>query len=122
MNLQQIFDKTTNHLFNQGAQSLLEDGYTCAYRGKDGAMCAVGCLINDDAYSSHLEGLAVDGASTVKKALRDSGIEFDKDGEVIRLLTRLQNIHDTTEESDWAVSFSALANELGLKFDMRGIR
>jgi hypothetical protein len=122
MNLQQIFDKTANHLLKQGTQSVLEDDDTCAYRGQDGLMCAVGCLISDDAYNWYLEGTSVDDCKKVQKALRNSGIKFDADGQVMRLLTLLQNIHDTKEERDWAASLSALANELGLKFNMRGIR
>lgn len=122
MNLQQIFDKTASHLLKQGTQSVLEDSDTCAYRGQDGLMCAVGCLINEDAYNWSLEGTAIDDSPNVQRALRHSGIEFDTDGQVMLLLTRLQAIHDTKEESDWAASLGELANELGLKFDMRGIR
>mgnify|MGYP000040963208 CR=1 FL=1 len=122
MNLQQIFDKTASHLLKQGIQSTFEDTDRCAYRGQDGSMCAVGCLINDDAYNWYLEGTSVDDCKKVQKALRNSGIEFDTDGQVMRLLIMLQGIHDTKEESDWAASLRALANELGLKFDMRGIR
>ena len=122
MNLQQIFDKTASHLLKQGIQSTLEDDDTCAYRGQDGSMCAVGCLINDDAYNWYLEGTSVDDCKKVQKALRNSGIEFDADGQVMRLLTRLQTIHDTKEEGDWAASLGVLANELGLKFNKRGIR
>lgn len=33
---------------------------TCSYRGVCGRKCAVGLLIPDDRYSSHLEGLAAD--------------------------------------------------------------
>ena len=122
MNLQQIFDKTASHLLKQGVQSVLADVVnTCAYRGQGGSMCAVGCLINNDSYRRNLEGKPVT-CKKVQKALRNSGIEFDADGQVMRLLTMLQTMHDTKEESDWAASLSALANELGLKFDMRGIR
>ena len=120
MNLQQIFDKTANHLLKQGVQSVLEDNDTCAYRGQDGAMCAVGCLINDDAYSWKLEGTGILEGTRVQTALRNSGIEFDTDGQVMRLLAMLQGIHDTKEESGWASSLGELADELGLKFNMRG--
>ena len=122
MNLQQLFDKTASHLLKQGTQSVLEDSDTCAYRGQDGLMCAVGCLINEDAYNWSLEGTAIDDSPNVQRALRHSGIEFDTDGQVMLLLTRLQTIHDTKEESDWASLIGALAIELGLKFDMRSIR
>lgn len=121
MKLQQIIDKSGNYLLKQGTQSVLEDGYTCAYRGQDGLMCAVGCLINEDAYNWSLEGTSILELS-VQRALRHSGIEFDTDGQVMLLLTRLQDIHDTKEESDWAYLLGELADELGLKFNMRGIR
>ena len=120
MNLQQIFDKTASHLLKQGIQSTLDDDDTCAYRGHDGSMCAVGCLINNDAYSWNLEGKSVDDCKRVQTALRNSGIEFDADGQVMRLLTMLQTIHDTKEEGDWASSLGELADGLGLKFNMRG--
>ena len=120
MKLQQIFDKTASHLLKQGTQAVLEDSDTCAYRGQDGLMCAVGCLINEDAYNWCLEGTSIDDSPSVQRALRHSGIEFDTDGQVMLLLTRLQDIHDTKEESDWASSLGELADELGLKFNMRG--
>ena len=120
MNLQQIFDKTASHLLKQGIQSTFEDTDRCAYRGQDGSMCAVGCLINDDAYNWYLEGASVGACKKVQTALRNSGIEFDADGQVMRLLTMLQTIHDTKEESDWASSLVGLADGLGLKFNMRG--
>jgi len=122
MDLQQIFDKSASHLLKQGVRSMREYTKWCAYRGQDGLMCAVGCLINDHAYSQSLEGGGVRSQLEVQWALEKSGIEFDEDGMVMRLLSKLQLIHDTKEESDWAASLSALANELGLKFDMRGIR
>ena len=120
MNLQQIFDKTASHLLKQGIQSTLEDDDTCAYRGQDGSMCAVGCLINNDAYRWNLEGKPVT-CKKVQKALRNSGIEFDADGQVMHLLTMLQMIHDTKEEGDWASSLGELADGLGL-FNIWSIR
>ena len=120
--LQQIFNKVSTHLLEQNERSVVDTTGTCAYRGESGKMCAVGCLINDHAYSQSLEGGGVRSQLEVQWALEKSGIEFDEDGMVMRLLSKLQLIHDTKEESDWAASLSALANELGLKFDMRGIR
>ena len=121
MNLQQIFDKTASHLLKQGIQSTLaDDNDSCAYRGQDGSMCAVGCLINNDAYRWNLEGKPVT-CKKVQKALRNSGIEFDADGQVMHLLTMLQMIHDTKEEGDWASSLGELADGLGL-FNIWSIR
>ena len=64
----EIFDYVVTHLKNQKSQSMGSiyfaddddydvdlDGYTCAYRGLDNKMCAVGCLIADDEYEPSME-------------------------------------------------------------------
>ena len=62
---EEIFDHVEKHLKSQGYRSLLPGGNTgqCAYRGGAGRMCAVGCLIGDDEYTSVMEGLAVEELS-----------------------------------------------------------
>lgn len=53
----------TDHLAKQRAKSseLSDEGATfCAYRGKEGTMCAVGCLIPDELYSPDLERKGID--------------------------------------------------------------
>jgi hypothetical protein len=76
--LQETFDKMVNHLRKQNSKSLLADERddTCAYRGKDGKMCAVGCLIEDEFYDPSLEENIVYDEK-VKNALRNSGYYID---------------------------------------------
>ena len=54
---QAVFDKVVKHLLTQKRRSESKRG--CAYRGEDGAMCAVGCLISDKAYDPEIEGHSV---------------------------------------------------------------
>lgn len=66
MNEQEIFDTVVNHLANQKRRSMAifvhgeEEINTCAYRGKNGDMCAVGCLIKDEDYDPEMEAKSVD--------------------------------------------------------------
>lgn len=62
MDKQEAYDIMVAHLREQRAFSFtikrLENGepqYRCAYRGKGGVKCAVGCLIPDDVYSKDME-------------------------------------------------------------------
>lgn len=54
MNLQQISERIRDHLTTQKAQA--KKGSACAYRGENGTVCAVGCLIDDEHYSPAFEG------------------------------------------------------------------
>ena len=58
---QAFYDKTVEHLFQQGFQSVNSDGY-CLYRGggldKSG-MCAIGVHIPDSLYDTKMEGQSV---------------------------------------------------------------
>lgn len=59
-----VFNYVVDHLRLQGKQSRIGDGAAgfgdiCAYRGDEGAMCAVGALITDDEYDREWEGRGV---------------------------------------------------------------
>ena len=54
-----IFDYVVLHLRKQGSRSLTED-QTCAYRGANGTMCAVGAIMSDDEYESSFENRSID--------------------------------------------------------------
>lgn len=51
---QEFFDKTLAHLRKQGKAAVDEVG-ACFYRADDGATCAIGCHIPDEAYRSNFE-------------------------------------------------------------------
>ena len=112
---QEIFNQVADHLMKQGRKSLLmTDNYTalCAYRGADGASCAVGCLISDDFYSEELEGGGIMAA--VQVALHNSGVPIIDDT-FLSLLCQLQNVHDKCEPSRWADDLHVVAMKFGLE-------
>jgi len=111
MNLQQIFDKSASHLLKQGEKSFAEKGeYLCAYRGKNGLMCAVGCLIDDAHYDWRTEGEAVDDSKEVREALEKSGIDFHSNAPVLHLLSKLQCIHDNADVDEWPYHLDKVAD------------
>lgn len=86
MKNQEIFDKVATHLFTQGVMSHSDAMDDCLYRGPNGTMCAVGCLIPDDKYTYDMEHKSVFYLGKVYPEL------FHKRN--IPLLDALQNIHD----------------------------
>lgn len=86
----------------------------CTYRGEDGMMCAIGCLIKDEFYSGDFEGIVLGSVSSddrpIRKALNKSGIRLTEDIE--NLLIRLQEIHDDLPPSDWQKSLDELEKTL----------
>lgn len=104
MTNQEIFDKVVTHLLTQNKRSTAFSG-SCQYRGQNGAMCAVGCLITDEVYDSKFEGWNIRDAD-IKNALELSGVPVEQShqygyGSLFLLLEGLQNIHDTIEPCDW---------------------
>ena len=122
MNLQQIFDKSASHLLKQGEKSFAEKGeYLCAYRGKNGLMCAVGCLIDDAYYDWRTEGEAVDDSEEVREALEKSGIDFHSNAPVLLLLSKLQGIHDMADVYNWRNRLDKVADDFKLNKNYTGV-
>lgn len=75
----------------------------CAYRGSYGAMCAVGCLINDDVYDPQIEYAGISNlvygplnepaAQALQVALHQSHIPTDP--LTLQMLWEFQRFHDT---------------------------
>lgn len=105
MILQEIFDKVATHLATQGKKSLGPMG-GCLYRSPDGCMCAVGCLITDEAYQESMEGWCVSEVG-FRNAIEQSGIEYTVEN--LRLLSSLQSIHDVNEVAEWKTKLFRLA-------------
>ena len=101
---QAVFDKVVKHLLTQKRRS--KDKKRCAYRGEDGAMCAVGCLISDKAYDPEIEGFSISSLD-VQEKLAESGVPtYSK---MKFLLTDLQYIHDEASISLWKGHLRTLA-------------
>lgn len=106
---QAVFDKAVKHLLTQKRRSMGKRG--CAYRGKGGDMCAVGCLISDKAYDPEIEGFAVREAK-VLDTLAASGVPtYNK---MKFLLTDLQYVHDDASISLWRSRLQKLAKQHNL--------
>lgn len=97
---EEVFDYVESHLKKQGYRSMLATG-GCAYRGEGDTMCAVGCLIADDEYTSSMEnnsvmelaGLSV-GKIFAALALPERLIPH------ARMLEALQDFHDRS--TNWS--------------------
>ena len=107
MTPREMFETVAGHLLRQGRQSL-RDG-KCAYRGGIGCKCAVGVLIADEHYTPELETWGVATAAVVR-ALEASGIAVNAPG-VMRILYRLQNLHDKFPSECWAGMLDAMRKE-----------
>ena len=123
MNLQQIFDKVSNHLLTQNRHALLSPDQVfeplnnnCAYRNKEGLSCAVGCLISNSAYRVDMEDIDFEINKLVKDSLKNilgSGNEYDKK---INLLCDLQNVHDKHHVKNWSKALQKCATKYKLIF------
>lgn len=130
MNLLEIHNKILQHLLQQG-EPASPDEKTCKYRmTKDGKtlMCAVGCLVTDEAYNPEMEGGGA-GNSEVIEALEKSSIPTDS--ETISLLSTWQQAHDGYRNSfvrnqmhygapldDWSAYINFLATRIANKYSL----
>lgn len=107
MTNREIFDKVKDHLLTQNRKSLNSSG-DCAYRGLNGAMCAVGCLIPDDEYYPDLEGRSV---LSLRLQNVPSINKLTTSNKTSVLLRRLQRIHDNIDPTSWEKALANLEEE-----------
>ena len=100
MEAQEIFDTVTDHLRRQGCRSVNKEG-DCLYRGPDGLMCAVGCLLTDDEVENIDEGWEVD------QIILPERLENH-----VELLYALQHAHDEVQEKDEVTGENIFQREL----------
>ena len=108
---QSVFDTVVKHLRKQGKKSIVPncDGVGhCRYRGDDGAMCAVGCLITNRQYNLNMEGACVD--DLIHSYPKDFGWMLKHQN----LLIRLQGTHDGVEVECWESEFADIAKDFSL--------
>lgn len=105
---QYTFEKVARHLMGMVEPSLSEDG--CAYRGKGGARCAVGCLIPDNLYSPDMEGFIV----KIAEPRTSNDVLVELIGHDLELCADLQLVHDRLfSERDFALL--CVADKHGLR-------
>lgn len=88
--MQKAYEKIRAHLIEQGKPARDASGQ-CVYRSEDGLKCAVGCLIDDEAYHEGLED-HTPVMDNVMEALEKSGWTFTQ-GE-LQCLKDMQEKHD----------------------------
>jgi hypothetical protein len=123
---QQIFDQAAIHLLEQGKAALLPRGGG-AYYGGD-STCPVGDLISARDYATSMEGVPVrfvavppdevplamrPGVEALRRALIKAGIDLLDPG-TVRLLARLQTVHDAFGVWEWRWRLKSIAVEFGL--------
>lgn len=107
MNNQEVLDKVANHLLTQ--MEVSADEFGCKYRGPNGLKCAIGCLIPDEKYIPAMEGL-----SSNHVIIQGNLSNFLGD---IKLLKKLQFIHDQHEPVEWRSLLETLANDYNLEIN-----
>ena len=110
---QEVFDTISAHLLTQKAKSMLHpkkppfEYEACAYRSREGLMCAIGCLIPLEDYKPEYE----------KEGWSELLEKYEKlPRRHANFLSRLQTIHDGCDPSDWPsrLRFVAESNLLEL--------
>ena len=112
MDFLRLIEHVSTHLMAQGRRSTLDDenGFSCAYRGVDGAKCAVGCLIPDDLYIPALENQNVYGLQERADfwamfvdhlEAQFPSAERSAQSDIWRVLSKLQRIHDSRHPDVW---------------------
>jgi hypothetical protein len=64
---------------------------SCAYRGENGAKCAIGALINDEHYRPYLEGKIASDTLVLEGVSLSLDIHADR---IVNFLSSLQDTHD----------------------------
>ena len=100
---QEIFDRVVAHFIKQGHRSVTVDQHApggavpdCMYRAPNGDMCAIGCLISDEAYSPGIEQMPA-FAMMVQQALIRSGVTVEGRQ---KLFDQLQYAHDYSDNEE----------------------
>jgi hypothetical protein len=117
---QEIFDRVVAHFIKQGHRSVTVDQHApggavpdCMYRAPNGDMCAIGCLIKDEAYTPELETMPA-FAESVHHALEASGITVEGRA---KLFDQLQYAHDYSDDAEGLRErLVTLAYEFGLDY------
>jgi len=105
--LEEVSQKIADHLTRQKAVSKNIDEH-CKYRGDNGLMCAVGCLITDTEYNSTIEGQTVIEPGVMKIVLSSIAPELGAAAmyttgvdKLTALLGMWQDYHDSIDSVEY---------------------
>lgn len=91
---QELFDRIIDHFVKQGHRAI-NSADDCMYRAPNGDMCAIGCLISDEAYTPDLEQKPT-SAESVQAALKASGVDA---AHRTRFFDHMQFAHDNSDHA-----------------------
>lgn len=111
MTPQEIYDTVSKHLLKQNTQSRISDNTEgmCAYKSDDGLKCAAGCLIPDELYDPRIE---THGIEYVFAHWPEVAAHIGPEN--LKLVERLQEMHDNLDPEDWPVELNYVATVYGL--------
>lgn len=116
---QEIYTKARNHLLTQMKPARGPDTACigsperCMYRSPEGLKCAFGIFIPDDKYRPEMEGVLVDVLFEQKRWID----LFDDFKPHLKLIERLQSIHDQRSVSSWETDLDRCAKNFGLAIE-----
>ena len=112
MSVREIFYKVEKHLLKQNERSY-DKGLArgCRYRNDQGLTCAVGCLMTDDMYEASFEGESVRDKYVTEALTPIIGVNKAKKEDKLELLSKLQQIHDSTSVGNWDIKLRELKLE-----------
>lgn len=110
---QKIIQHVSNFLLAQNAKSEVPSQEYCAYRGSNGMMCAIGCLIPDSLYNERMESVAIISnpklfTDVIDNIMIEYGVPSEREPRLIKLLRELQRIHDSCKVEMWKEEFDSL--------------
>jgi len=109
MNNQQAFNKIVRHLRKQNKHSADERTGVCKWRTHDGLKCAIGALIPNRLYDSHIERQTIEYAMKTHPPLGEylAGVSLD-------LMKHMEAIHDNEPVRKWEQCFEEAAKKFNL--------
>jgi hypothetical protein len=120
--LQAAFDKSVNGVLAQGCKSTTsEDNCSvCAYRGDDGARCAIGQLLTDEQIQKYgiKEGATPDSFQEDLIEEMFPGVQGET---ALAFMTALQNAHDGAPGYNFKYDFWKRANDVAATYNLTGV-
>jgi len=105
----EIFDRVKAHLLTQGERSYKYN--TCAYRGDNDTMCAIGCLVDDISYDPLMEGETVTSLYVLQKLASSLNALVGELTLCGAMLYDLQYLHDKSSPVDWPRGLDIIEQE-----------
>lgn len=105
---QAVFNTVFLAARSQGCKSLDSSGERCRYRGDKKRKCFAGMAIPDRLYDKEMEGKFIE---VVWAKFPKVSEYFNEDEDILRLLSKLQSLHDNNEVERWKAGFKMIAKK-----------